>query len=69
MAEKRIDPRTGFPVGFHGGYSHAVDYALDADRHESDPANQLAFLQCWREGNLDEWPEYYDWLRSIGVTG
>lgn len=67
MAEKTIDPRTGFPVGFHGGYSHALDWMLD--HMDSDTGNQIEFIRAWREGDLDEWPEYYDWLRSIGVTG
>jgi hypothetical protein len=22
------------------------------------------FLRAWREGDLDEWPEFYSWLRE-----
>lgn len=70
MVTKTIDKRTGFPMGYHGGYSHALDYALDV--YPNDPRGDgdgIIFLRAWREGDLEEWPEYYDWLRSIGVTG
>lgn len=67
VKKKLLDENIGFPIGFHGGYSHAVDYALD--HLEQDTANQIEFLRAWREGSLEEWPEYYDWLREIGVTG
>ena len=63
VKQQMLDERTGFAVGFHGGYSHAVDYALD--HMEQDPGNQVDFLRAWREGNLEEWPEYYEHLHSI----
>lgn len=69
MAKKEtaIDPRTGFPFGYHGGYSHAVDFALDS-KSLADDTERVAFLAAWREGGPD-FPEYYDHLRKIGVTG
>jgi hypothetical protein len=63
IKQKMLDENTGFPVGFHGGHSHAVDYMLD--RMEADPGNQVEFLRAWREGNLEEWPEYYEHLHTI----
>lgn len=54
-----IDKRTGRQVGDHGTCLQAINYALD---HERD--DQVAFLRCWREGDLGEWPEFYVWLNS-----
>lgn len=53
-----VDVRTGRPLGDHGTYQQAVDYALDVDRS----GEGLVFLRSWRDGDLAEWPEYYTWL-------
>lgn len=53
-----IDTRTGRPVGDHGTALQAVNFALD---HE-DSGDTNTFLRCWREGDLAEWPEFYEWL-------
>lgn len=49
-------------VHFHGTALDAVDWAVDFN--DDDPADAHTFLHCWREGDLSEWPEYYEWLRD-----
>jgi hypothetical protein len=56
-----IDPRTGRPVGDHGSAEHALDYALDVAASNCEVET---FLTAWREGSLEEWPEFYAWLRE-----
>jgi hypothetical protein len=55
------DPRTGRPLGDHGTALQAIDWILNhcnsSDRFEIQP-----FLKSWMEGDLDEWPEFYEWL-------
>jgi hypothetical protein len=58
MAE--LDPRTGRHLGDHGTYEDALTFALDTDVH--DTTDQVEFLRAWRDGALDEWPEFYTWL-------
>lgn len=53
-----IDTRTGRPWGDHGTANDAVEYALD----EVDIVEEGDFLRAWREGDLEEWPEFYTWL-------
>jgi hypothetical protein len=62
MGLKPIDPRTGFHIGYHGTHAHAIEYMLEV--MESDPADQVEFIKGWRDGALDEFPEYYEWLRE-----
>lgn len=57
MTKDRIDPRTGRTYGDHGTAMQAINFALDHLSIERD-----TFLKCWREGDLDEWPEFYVWL-------
>lgn len=45
----------------HGTAQDAIDYALDALVFD-DAHDRLAFLACWQNGALDEWPEFYPWL-------
>lgn len=60
MADKsRNDPRTGRPWGDHGTAMQAINFAFDQLSVERD-----TFLKSWREGDLDEWPEFYEWLRT-----
>jgi hypothetical protein len=63
MATAAIDPRIGRPYGDHGTHNQALDYALDhyprLPDGDGDPAT---FLRAWREGDLDEFPEFYAWL-------
>lgn len=59
-AKAAIDPRTGRPLGDHGPAQAAIDYVL-ATRFP--PGEESSFLRCWREGDLDEWPEFYPWLQ------
>lgn len=58
-----IDPNTGRPYGDHGTATDAINYALSRETG----GDAATFLYCWREGNLDEWPEYYGWLRKQGL--
>lgn len=53
-----IDPRTGRAVGDHGTAQDAIDFCL-AHCRTMEPE---VFLRAWREGCMDEWPEYYVWL-------
>jgi hypothetical protein len=55
-----IDLCTGRPIGDHGTATQAIDYAID---HEGS-AFADAFLRAWREGDLDEWPDFYAWLKQ-----
>lgn len=58
-----IDPRTGRTPGDHGTANQALEFALD--HSDGDLGNMEAFLRAWREGDAaEEWPEFYDWLRS-----
>lgn len=53
-----IDPRTGRPVGDHGTGAQAIEFALDYSRCD----DAVTFLGSWKDGSLDEWPEFYKWL-------
>lgn len=35
----------------------AIEYAVDRE-----PFEAAAFLAAWREGDVSEWPEYFEWL-------
>lgn len=54
-----IDPRTNRPFGDHGTANQAIEYALE---HVDGPGEGEDFLRAWREGDLEEWPEFYPWL-------
>lgn len=54
-----LDPRTGRQYGDHGSAADAVDFLLDS--HQA-PGEETEFLKSWRQGSLDEWPEFYEWL-------
>lgn len=63
MDEKPIiDPRTGRRLGDHGTANQAIDYTLSPRVDLGCPAED--FLRSWREGDLDEWPEFYTWLNK-----
>jgi hypothetical protein len=55
-----MDPRTGRPNGDHGTANDAIDFALDT----SSGLEAEDFLRAWRDGSLEEWPDYYVWLRK-----
>lgn len=58
-----IDERTGRQIGDRGTYSHALTFALDVYPDMADGAGDSTdFLRAWREGALDEYPEFYAWL-------
>jgi len=54
------DPRTGRPYADHGTAEQAIDFAIDHAAIEADN-----FLRSWREGDLNEWPEFYRWLNEV----
>ncbi|HLP67796.1 MAG TPA: hypothetical protein VK181_09780 [Rhizobium sp.] len=55
----RINRKTGRPYGDHGTAEQAIEYALDHAGGETD-----TFLRAWQQGALDEWPEFYTWLKE-----
>jgi hypothetical protein len=58
--EKRIDPRTGRPIGDHGSAEAAIEFAR---AHAGNSHELIAFLEAWTEGRaFEEWPEFYTWL-------
>lgn len=57
-----IDPRTGREVGDHGTAQQAIEFVLDTPHLTF--GQEVPFLIAWREGALDEWPEYYAWLAT-----
>lgn len=62
IAETRIDPRTGRPLGDHGTGGQAIDWVLNHS-NDDDAYNLEAFLKAWQEGGaFEEWPEFYEWL-------
>ena len=61
-ADLSIDPRTGRPYGDHGTANQVIEYILQPRVDLGCPAED--FLKCWREGDLEEWPEYYEWLNK-----
>lgn len=56
-----IDPRTGRPLGDHGTAVDAINFAVDEVPFGECPEPDT-FLRAWREGDLEEWPEFYEWL-------
>lgn len=62
VKQQLLDERTGRPHGDHGTHLQALEYMLE--RMEEDPANQVAFIRAWRKGDLEEWPEFYEWLED-----
>lgn len=57
----QIDPRTGRPLGDHGTALQAMQFATES---YSAMSQEREFLKGWMEGNLDEWPEFYEWLKK-----
>lgn len=60
-AAVEIDPRTGRKVGDHGTPLQAIEFASYS---YSTMSQEREFLKGWLEGNLDDWPEFYEWLES-----
>lgn len=58
-----IDKRTGRPYGDHGTALQAIEFSLSS----STCQEPLAFLNSWRDGDLDYWPDFYDWLNTEGA--
>lgn len=47
----------------HGTYEDIVTFALNV---HDDRLQTYELLEAWNEGNLEEWPEYYEWLEKQG---
>lgn len=47
--------------GDRGTALDAIDFILDGNADYA-PGDEFAFLQSWRTGALEEWPEFYVWL-------
>jgi len=47
--------------GDWGTYEQAVTWALDGGLYANETRD---FLMRWREGALDEWPSYVNWLNQ-----
>lgn len=45
----------------HGSGEEAIEWLLNHGSVD-DRLQAFEFLSAWDEGNLDEWPEYYEWL-------
>jgi hypothetical protein len=59
-----VDDSTGRPAGDHGTANQAIEYALNvAEDHEAPD-----FLRAWQQGDLGEWPEFYDWLKTQEIS-
>lgn len=60
---EKYDPSTGRPFGDHGTHAQALHWIQERG-DDTDPGNQLAFLQAWNDGDAwEEWPEFYKWLQ------
>lgn len=59
--DQKLDPRTGRMFGDHGTAAQAIEFLLDV---QQAPGEETEFLRAWRQGDLDEWPEYYEWLNA-----
>ncbi|BBF79895.1 hypothetical protein [Asticcacaulis excentricus] len=55
------DPRTGRKFGDHGTADQAVRFAFARDYSHHEIGE---FIEAWRNGDLSEWPEFYEWLAS-----
>jgi hypothetical protein len=51
---------------YHGTGEQAIEWAL---HHSNECGLELdAFLRCWQQGDLDEWPDFYEWLDAQRVA-
>lgn len=55
-----MDPRYGRPFGEHGTADQAVTFLLDHSGLFLAEAQD--FLDAWRHGDLEVWPEFNTWL-------
>lgn len=50
----------------HGTHAQAIEFLL---YHRQAPGEEYEFLKAWNEGDLDEWPEFYEWLDTQTKLG
>jgi hypothetical protein len=48
-------------VSPYGDAADAIDYALG---HIDDAFERSDFLECWRDGDVSDWPAYFRWLHT-----
>jgi hypothetical protein len=42
----------------HGTANQAIGWVIHVNRN----GQEREFLECWQQGDLAEWPEFYRWL-------
>lgn len=57
-----LDPRTGRPYVDHGTALQAMQFAIDC---RDICGEEKEFISAWLEGNLEDFPEFYDYLRGL----
>ncbi len=58
----RAQATAGEALANRGAAADAIDFVLDGPGTVYAEAG--IFLKNWREGDLEDWPEYYAWLAS-----
>ena len=61
---KRLAGSVTRAPGDYGTAGQAVDWVLD--HSQASDAWAADFLRAWREGDLEDWPEFLNWLDAIG---
>ena len=54
---------TGTP-GDHGTALQAIEFVLDLANHRIVAGQEREFFNAWVQGDLDDWPEFYQWLEK-----
>ena len=42
----------------HGTPNQAIEWVIHVNRG----GQEREFLNCWQQGDLTQWPDYYEWL-------
>jgi hypothetical protein len=50
----------------HGTANDAIEYALAGNN--AAWTQETVFLTAWQEGDLEQWPEFYEWLDAQPAT-
>lgn len=53
---------------FHGTANDAIEF-VTSGAADCGPGEEVEFLRSWQQGDLAEWPEYYEWLRMNAIGG
>lgn len=60
-----LNQATGRPFGDHGTAQDAIDFLMAELDNTLDRGD---FIEDWTHGDLDAWPEFYDWLNRRAVV-